>query len=242
MGSSGTYPVPGRPASGYMIEQGTTRVWCEAGHGTFMAFPVDSDLIDAIAISHSHADHCADLFAAFHAWRYRPEPRSGVPLYAPQDLWDRVWAFVDRGQNPHLDSVFDFYPVGTGDTVTIGEITVSFADTDHSVASIGSRWEANGRSLFFTGDTGPVGDWRALARGVDLMLAEATYQGERSEEVYPHHLTAAEAAQIAREVGAKKLVLTHIPPYLDPARSVHEAEVVFDRPVGLAVPGTTFDV
>lgn len=225
-----------------MIEQASTRVWCEAGHGTFMAFPVESDLIDAVVISHSHADHCADLFAAFHAWKYRPEPRHAVPLYAPQDVWDRIWAFVDRGQNPHLDSVFDFHPVGTGDKARIGEIDVTFVNTDHSVASIGSRWEANGRSLFFTGDTGPDGEWRELARDVDLLLAEASYQGERSEEAYPHHLTAGEAGAIARQVGAKSLVLTHIPPYLDPARSVHEAEVAFDRPVGLAVPGAGFDV
>jgi hypothetical protein len=32
-------------------------------------------------------------------------------------------------------------------------------------------------------------------------------------------------------------MLTHIPPYLDPTRSVAEAEQVFDRPVELAVPG-----
>ena len=55
-------------------------------------------------------------------------------------------------------------------------------------------------------------------------------------------MTAGEAGQIAREVGAKKLVLTHIPPYLDSSRSVHEAELTFDRPVALAVPGTSFDV
>jgi hypothetical protein len=37
-------------------------------------------------------------------------------------------------------------------------------------------------------------------------------------------------------------VLTHIPPYLDVSRSVHEAETTFDRPVSLAMPGVTFDV
>ena len=59
---------------------------------------------------------------------------------------------------------------------------------------------------------------------------------------YPHHLTATEAGQIAREVGAKKLVLTHMPPYLDVSRSIHEAEVAFDRPVVAAAPGASFDV
>jgi hypothetical protein len=34
-------------------------------------------------------------------------------------------------------------------------------------------------------------------------------------------------------------MLTHIPPHLDPARSVIEAEATFDRPVSLAVPGAS---
>jgi ribonuclease BN (tRNA processing enzyme) len=112
---------------------------------------------------------------------------------------------------------------------------------DHSVPTVGSRWEADNRTLFYTGDTGPKGDWRAAAQDVDLMLSEAAYQ-ERGDGDYPHHLTSAEAGQIAREVGARRLVLTHIPPYLDVSRSVEEAETTFDRPVSLAMPGVTFDV
>jgi ribonuclease BN (tRNA processing enzyme) len=76
---------------------------------------------------------------------------------------------------------------------------------------------------------------------VDLLLSEAAYQ-ERGEDDYPHHLTSAEAGRIAREVGAGRLVLTHIPPYLDVSRSVSEAESTFDRPVSVAVPGASFDV
>jgi ribonuclease BN (tRNA processing enzyme) len=73
------------------------------------------------------------------------------------------------------------------------------------------------------------------------MLSEAAYQ-VRDDGDYPHHLTSSEAGQIAREVGARRLVLTHIPPYLDLSRSVSEAEATFDRPVSLAMPGVTFDV
>ncbi|MEX1126875.1 MAG: MBL fold metallo-hydrolase [Acidimicrobiia bacterium] len=242
MGSSGTFPVPGRPASGYLIEQEGTRVWCDAGPGTFTALPVEPDLIDAIVISHQHPDHCSDLMTAFHSWTYRPEPRTGIPLYAPQSVWDRLSSFLDQGQGSHLERCYDFHPVWSGDTVEIGTFTVSFAEMDHSVPTVGSRWEANHRTLFFTGDTGPNGGWREMARDVDVFLTEAGYQGEGGVADYPHHLTASEAGLIAREVGAKRVVLTHIPPYLDVARSVHEAEQTFDRPVAVATPGAQFDV
>ncbi|MGH8873513.1 MAG: MBL fold metallo-hydrolase [Acidimicrobiia bacterium] len=241
VGSSGTFPVPGRPASGYVIEQSDTRVWCDAGPGTFVNLPVDSYLVDAIVISHQHPDHCADVFAAFHAWTYCPEPRTGVPLYGPQSVWDRLTGFLDGGQGSRFVETFEFTQVWTGDEIEIGDLAVSFVEMDHSVPTVGSRWEADNRSLFFTGDTGPKADWRDTARGVDLMLSEAAYQ-VRGEDDYPHHLTSAEAGRIAREVGAKRLVLTHIPPYLDASRSINEAEVAFDRPVSLAVPGVSFDV
>ena len=242
IGSSGTFPVPGRPASGYLIEHGSTRIWCDAGPGTFVNLPVEPDMVDAVVISHQHPDHSTDVFTAFHAWTYRPEPRTGVPLYTSQAVWDQMSAYLDKGQGSAFDDCFDFTPVWTGDSVEIGEITVSFTDVDHSVLTLGSRYDANNRSLFFTGDTGPQGAWRELAQDVDVFLCEAAYQGEPGVNSYPHHLTATEAGQIARQVGAKRLFLTHIPPYLDVSRSVHEAEVAFDRSVGLAVPGGVIDV
>lgn len=237
IGSSGTFPAHGRPGSGYVIEREDTRVWCDAGFGTFMSMPIDPDLIDAIVVSHQHPDHCVDLMAAFHAWTYRPEPRDPVPLYAPQAVWDRLVGFLEKEP-----SCFEFTAVAGGDRIEVGRLQVSFADMDHSVPTVGSRWDGGGRTLFFTGDTGPGGDWQTLATDVDVMLSEASYQESTKNADYPQHLSAAEAGAIARNVGAGSLVLTHIPPYLDPSISVSEAEKEFDRPVRLAVPGTSFDV
>jgi ribonuclease BN (tRNA processing enzyme) len=163
-------------------------------------------------------------------------------VYAPQAVWDRVCDFLQKYPESDLDSTFDFHPVGAGDSRRIGEMSVEFVEMDHPVPTVGSRWTANNRSLFYTADTGPEGDWRQAATDVELMVSEASLQGATEDKGFGQHLTASEAGEIAREVRAKRLVLTHIPPYLDAARSVHEAELTFDRPVGLAVPGTVFDV
>jgi ribonuclease BN (tRNA processing enzyme) len=242
LGSSGTFPVAGRPAAGLLIEHGSTRVWCDAGPGTFVAIPMDADMIDAIVLSHQHPDHCSDLFTAFHSWTYRPDPRSSVPVYAPQSVWDRISSFLDKGQGSVLDQTFQFNPVKGGDRATIGTLQVTFADMDHSVPTVGSRWEAENRTLFYTGDTGPGGDWHEVARGVDVLLAEASYQDSTRDPDYPQHMSASEAGSLARELGVARLVLTHIPPYLDVSLSIHEAEAAFDRPVAFATPGTSFDV
>lgn len=242
LGSSGTYPVPGRPAAGFLIEHGGTRVWCDTGPGTFVAMPMDPDLVDAIVISHQHPDHCSDLFTAFHAWTYRPDPRRQVPVFAPQAVWDRISAFLDKGQGSALEETFSFNPARPGDRVSIGSIDVAFASMDHSVPTVGSRWEADNRTLFYTGDTGPGGDWQDLARGVDVLLAEASYQDATRDPDYPQHMSATEAGEIGRRLGVGRLVLTHIPPHLDVTLSIHEAELAFDRPVAFATPGASFDV
>ena len=239
LGSAGTYPVPGRPASGYLVEHENTRVWCDAGPGTYLALPIDPKLVDAVVLSHEHPDHCLDLITAFHAFRYCETPHSQVPVYCPSSVSEKLLRFVDDHEDGGMTETFAFHSVDEGDRMMLGGIEVSFRRSDHSVPTVASRWEANGRVLAYSADTGPKGDWRKLAEGADLFLCEASYQGEPGNSDYPFHLTAVEAGQIAREVGADHLMLTHIPPHLQASRSVAEAEASFDRPVELAVPGAT---
>jgi ribonuclease BN (tRNA processing enzyme) len=93
------------------------------------------------------------------------------------------------------------------------------------------------RSLAYSGDTGPGGDLVEIAQGTDLLLCEATGQGEQADYGYPYHLVAAEAGRAAREAGARRLVVTHLAPTLDPVASVREAAAAFGGPVEWAAPG-----
>ena len=235
LGSSGTYPVAGRPASGYLIAERGTRVWCDAGPGTMVSLPIPLDQIDAVFVSHRHPDHCTDVVTASHALAYGPMARSGIPLYGPESA---LAAVQDLGSTS-VERVFDFEPLADGDRREIGALTFQVAITDHSVPTLASRWSSGSRSLTYSADTGPNGDWAALAHRTDLFLVEATYQGDSGMADYPHHLTAAEAGSIGREQRSRALMLTHIPPHLDPARSVVEAETTYGREVALAVPGAS---
>ncbi|HSK22641.1 MAG TPA: ribonuclease Z [Egicoccus sp.] len=67
-----------------------------------------------------------------------------------------------------------------------------------------------GQSMAFVMDTRDCAGARALAEGVDLLVIEATFladQRSMAEEV--GHLTAAQAARIGAESGARRVVLTH---------------------------------
>lgn len=67
-----------------------------------------------------------------------------------------------------------------------------------------------GKRIAFVIDTAPCPNAEALARDADLLVCEATFMEQhRDEAVVSRHLTARQAAALARAAGARRLVLTH---------------------------------
>ena len=62
LGSSGGYPAPGSACSGYLLEDADTRLWIDAGSGTFARLleHCAPNELSAVLISHLHADHWTD--------------------------------------------------------------------------------------------------------------------------------------------------------------------------------------
>ncbi|SDT70465.1 ribonuclease Z [Actinoplanes derwentensis] len=93
-----------------------------------------------------------------------------------------------------------------------------------------------GQSFAFVMDTGLCDNVFELARGVDMLVIESTFLAQDAEmAAQVGHLTAGQAAVVARESGVRKLVLTHFSQrYPDPDRFLEEAAKEFDGPVVLA--------
>jgi ribonuclease BN (tRNA processing enzyme) len=244
LGSSGGCPGRGNPASGYLLEHGPTTIWCDAGSGTFMRLMdyLDPAGIDAVVISHAHTDHCADLVAFFGYMAYGPSGDIPVPVYLPPDTVEPLAAFVRADGDHVFNMTFDFNIVGGGDSAAVGDINLTFADAHHPVPTVSTRFEAGGRALAYSADTGPGGGFPSLSAGADVMLCEATLQGERTPFVYAYHLTAAEAGALARTAGVDRLILTHLSPTLDVRRSLSEAATTYGTEPELAVPGLETEV
>lgn len=101
-----------------------------------------------------------------------------------------------------------------------------------------------GQAVAFVMDTRMCDEAIRLARGVDLLICESTYLSADADKAREHgHLTAAEAATIAREAGAKQLVLTHfsqrypeVEPFVDEAKAIFPAVVAARDGETIAVP------
>ena len=244
LGSSGTYPAPDRPASGYLVSHESTHVLCDVGFGVFaeLVRRIPADRLDAVVLSHRHPDHCADFFALHHALAYGESSVEGLPVYAAPGVADRIAEFLGAGEGHVLFRTFDFHEVGDDNHVSVGSMDLRFAVTAHSVPTVATRFEAGGRSLAYSADTGPGGGFPALCRGASVVLAEASIPGGRDDHQFAHHLTAAEAGQIARVEGAERLILTHLRPSLNTQQAVDDAAEAFGGSVDVASPGDVYEI
>ncbi len=101
-----------------------------------------------------------------------------------------------------------------------------------------------GRTVVISGDTRPHPAVVAAARGADLLVHESTFgDDERARAVETGHSTAREAAQVARDAGVARLVLTHISPRYtrDAPELLAEAQAVFPEVI-IARDGMTVEV
>ncbi|NGX62067.1 MAG: Ribonuclease BN [Chlamydiae bacterium] len=90
-------------------------------------------------------------------------------------------------------------------------------------------WIRKGDSVAIVSDTRFCHSAIEIARGTKLLLCESTYLEEHKHLAAKHnHLTASQAAQIAKEAGVEKLILTHFSArYLTTNEFVKEAKKIF---------------
>jgi ribonuclease BN (tRNA processing enzyme) len=100
---------------------------------------------------------------------------------------------------------------------------------------------ANGRTLAYTGDTGLCPALDELAAEADLLLAEASFR-DGDDNPADLHLTGRQAGELATRAGARRLVLTHVPPWHRVSTMLAEASSVYAGPLDAATPGATYPV
>ncbi|MEY9849183.1 MBL fold metallo-hydrolase [Streptacidiphilus sp. MAP5-3] len=241
VGSAGSFPSADSPCSCYLIQAEGFTLVVDLGNGALGALQKYIGLydVDAVLLSHLHADHCVDMCAYYVARNYRfegcPDP---VPVYGPTGTAERLARAYDMDEQPGMKEVFDFRTLSDG-SFELGPLTVTAARVAHPVEAYAFRFTHAGRSFVYTGDTGPCEQLVTLSQGVDLLLSEAAYTYGK-EEFSGVHLNGRQAGELARSAGVGRLVLTHIPVWTDPQRNASDAAVEYSGPVELARPGAVY--
>lgn len=244
LGSSAAWSErPGRPSSSYLVEVGGEALVLDLGQGALGALfrYREPSTIRAVVISHMHADHHVDLIPLRHHLRYQyDEPRS-IGLHVPDELRRRYDAFC--GEADFLRDLVG--PELVAGAREIGPFILEAQPVLHSEHSYAFRVTAVddrvGPGLVYSGDCGRADDLLPLIREGDTVLCEA-FWSTRTPQPGANHLTATEAADVARRARAARLILTHILESHDPRAALEAAGRAFPGPVDLAEPGAVWHI
>ncbi|ACZ30090.1 Metal-dependent hydrolase of the beta-lactamase superfamily III [Xylanimonas cellulosilytica DSM 15894] len=273
LGVAGSAPRPDSPASTYLVQVPADAVAAGIASGVvpddvevrdwnvvvdlgsgglgYLQRHVSLHALDAVALSHLHPDHCADLSGLYVHLKYHPElgfARTGVPphlpVYGPIDVAQRAAAMYGLHPGETMDQIYDFRNWYDGVTVRVGPLEITPRAVYHPVEAYGLRIVGPSTTrpgaaavLAYTGDTDYCAAVVEVAQDADVLLAEAAFVQGRDDRVEPGiHLTGARAGRVAAEASVRRLVLTHLPSWTDPQVVFAEARTEYDGPATLAVP------
>ena len=234
VGCAGSIPGPHSPASCYLLEADGFRLVVDMGSGALGALQRYTGLaeVDAVALSHLHADHFIDMCSFWVARTYSKQGVLRVPVYGPADTAARI---ARANDDPDVTGTFDFVTLTPGHH-EIGPFSVTVGHVAHPVEAFAFRFEHGGHVLTYSGDTGESPVLIELARSADVLLCEAGFPD--LPDLPPGlHLSGRQAGQHGAAAGAASLVLTHLDADYDPALSLAAAQDAFTGLVSLAAPG-----
>jgi ribonuclease BN (tRNA processing enzyme) len=238
IGSSPAWPNPGGAHSGYMVEHHGGRLLVDCGPGVLGRLREREGWphVDAIAITHFHLDHWGDLVPWVWGAMYRA---AGVAIDERPELWVHAGGqsvletFGERfGFRDMFDRVFTVREYEPEATFTAAGIELTAMRLPHyTLETYGFRLTANGRTIAYSGDSGPSERLADLARDSDLFVCEATLDHGDDDGQPRGHLSVDEALAAAADSGTRRLLLTHrpaelsVPPGVERAHDGLEVEV-----------------
>lgn len=208
--------------------------------------------IRAVLISHLHFDHTAGLLGVL-GLRWQTNASAPLTIYGPpgtQEFVDGLLAAMQPtarsgyglpgAANRPPAAGIEVIEIRDGAHFELGSVAVSTRKNTHytfppgseddlAFESLAFRFDLPGRSIAYTGDTGPSVAVEELAHDVDVLVVEMTDLERTIVEIIPpaarrpggpmsdlqahlstHHLTPEEVGKMAAAAGAKSVVVTHL--------------------------------
>jgi ribonuclease BN (tRNA processing enzyme) len=250
LGSGTCVPSLKRSAAALLIETGPHKMLIDAGPGTMRRL-LEAGLsifqVTHLLLTHFHPDHTAELVPLLFSTKYpdADQRRQSLTVLGAQGL-NRFYGqlqvpYGDWIVLPEDKLVVTEFNAANDHRITLEACNISAYPVAHRPESRAYRFESNdGRVVTYSGDSDFCNELVKAAHKADLFICECAYPDELKA---PGHLSPALAGRIAREAGAKCLVLTHLYPPCDQVDIVKQAQKVYQNgPVLMAQDLMRFDL
>jgi ribonuclease BN (tRNA processing enzyme) len=216
VGCSPAWPNPGGAQSGYLVEVEGRRVLLDCGAGVLAKLRQLEDWprVDAICLTHFHLDHWGDIIPWVWALWFGPAAEQPRPeLWVPPDGIRLLREIGERLGTPDMfEQSFQLREYEDCEEFETAGFRITPRHVLHyDLLAFGFRVSCNGKTIAYSGDSGPSDELVKLARDADLFLCEATLHEPNPEGGTRGHLSAGEAKAAFDASGAKRLLLTHRP-------------------------------
>lgn len=229
LGKYGPFEAAGGCCSGYLIEDKDTKILIDCGNGVLSNLQKVCSLTDinAIVLSHLHSDHISDVFVLRYAldiltMRKQREAKP-ICVYAPNSP-------TEQFSSLQYKNVFSVKPIDENLELRIGALTLSFKQMTHPVKSYAVCVKNENSKFVYTGDTSYNDKIEGFAANADLFAADCGLLERDYKENAPH-MTAAQAAKVAKMAGVKKFLITHIFPFYNEVDLFNEASQYYNNPI-----------
>ncbi|MBF0181000.1 MAG: MBL fold metallo-hydrolase [Magnetococcales bacterium] len=236
LGSGTGIPSLTRNAAGYHLEAGGEQLLIDCGSATLLQLErVGKSFrdLDALFITHVHPDHIGDLIPLIHAMRLpglnRVKP---FTVHGPPGFAEFFARYVVPVAEP--PAAFPWHVVEAPPEWTRNDLVIRSFSTPHSsrFQSRAYRFEWQGACVVFSGDTDDHPELPAFCQEADLLFLECSTLDAGKVD---GHLSAGLCGRLARQAGAKRLILTHFYPIDGPdSLFLDECRRHYAGPVSLA--------
>lgn len=227
LGNNGPYQSAGGACSGYLIEEGNTKILLDCGNGVLgnlFKFAGFEDL-DAIILTHLHSDHMSDMMVLRYAVQIKMNLgliNKPLDVYAPPEP-------ADEYNRLNIANIFNLNAI-TGELIlNFGNLKLTFGEMKHPVKCFSVAVENGEKRFVFSGDTSWNENIIDFSKGSHLIMLDAGLLSKDKKSDDVAHLTAKECGIIARDSGAKRLLLTHFWPEYDVNDILLEAKENFQN-------------
>ncbi len=224
----------GHNCPGFLIYDGNNKVMLDCGSGTHSLLNYSEDLQNLfVFITHLHRDHYNDVFnlqygsLVFHNQKRLEKP---INIFMPRTPEARA-----EDIRSEVDAYARYHHIDEKQMVNIGDMEITFCKTEHPIETYAVRVQNGAKSIVYTSDTSYSAKEKIaeFARNADLLICESSLLKEHGFPEINSHLTAAQAAEIAKLAQVKTMALTHFWFEEDVQKYVDEAKVVFENVVAL---------
>ena len=215
LGSGDAFGSGGRLNSAYLVETPRHSFLLDCGPTVLQSLKRsgrDPGAVDFVLLSHLHGDHFGGLPFLFMEYRFE-EPRSRpLAVYGPPGTERRVRslfaALYERIAGEPLPFAVRYEELVAGTSLALDEVRVLPFLVPHAreLRAFGYRIEVDGRAILYSGDSAWTEEFVAHSRGADLFLCECSTYETRTDI----HISYPEIVARARDLGCRRLVLSHL--------------------------------